>query len=168
MGSTLTAAFVVGKFLYLAHIGDSRAYLIRHEKITCLTADHTVVGDMVRSHLLSPENLRTHAQRSVLTRGMGLELFVQPDLSQTELQIGDRIVLCSDGVWSVIEDEELALLSGQADTVKTLTENIIDRAVERETDDNCSVIVIQIQGFRYQTYEDPTRKDGGWFQFFRK
>jgi protein phosphatase len=166
MGTTLTAALVVGKLLYLLHVGDSRAYLIRHEKITCLTGDHTVVGDMVRSHLLSPEHIRTHEQRSVLTRAVGLGLFVQPECSQTGIQIGDRIILCSDGVWSALEDQEFVKLSNQP--VDIHSQQLVNLAVERETDDNCSVIVIQIRGFRYQTYEEAPRKEGSWLGFFRK
>jgi len=168
MGTTLTAAFVIGKLLYLLHVGDSRVYLIRHERITCLTNDHTVVGDMVRAHILSAEHIRTHAQRSVLTRAVGLGPFLQAELSQTELQIGDRIILCSDGVWSVIEDQEFVELSDQAGTVEVLAKNIIDLAVKRETDDNCSAITIQIRGFRYQTYEEEPRKAGSWLNLFRR
>lgn len=168
MGTTLTAAFVIGKLLYLLHVGDSRAYLIRHDRITCLTSDHTMVGDMVRAHLITSEHLRTHAQRSVLTRAVGLGLFIQPEITQTELQIGDRIILCSDGVWSVLENQELVDLSAQVSSMNTLAQNIIDLAVERETDDNCSVIAIQIRGFRYQTYEEQPRKEGSWLNFFRR
>ncbi len=77
MGTTLTAAYVFGEMLYLAHVGDSRAYLIRDGRSICLTADHTTVGDMVRSKLISSNKIRTHAQRSVLTKSVGTALFVQ-------------------------------------------------------------------------------------------
>lgn len=166
MGTTLTAALVMGKLLYLLHVGDSRAYLIRRGKITCLTSDHTLVGDMVRSHLISAEKIRTHDKRSVLTRAVGLGLFIQPELTQIELQIGDRIILCSDGVWSVIEDQELAEQADQP--VNVHAQQIIDMAIAHGTDDNCSVITLQIRGFRYQTYDDPPHKDGSWFGFFRR
>lgn len=165
MGTTLTAALVMGKKLYLLHVGDSRAYLIRNKKITCLTNDHTLVGDMVRSHLLSPEHVRTHEKRSLLTRAVGLGLFIQPEISQSELQIGDRIILCSDGVWSVIEDQEFINLADQP--VNIHAQNITNLALERETDDNCSVIAIQIRGFRYQTYEEEPRKNKSWKNFFQ-
>src|SRR5258707_8714271 len=104
MGTTLTAAYVYGDVLYLAHVGDSRAYLIRDGRSICLTSDHTTVGDMVRSNLISSDKIRTHAQRSILTKSVGTALFVQPDIIQQRLREGDRLVLCSDGVWSVIED----------------------------------------------------------------
>ena len=68
---------------------------------------------MVRMKVIPPDKVRTHAQRSILTKGLGLTLFVQPDITQVALQDGDRLVLCSDGVWSVIEDQEFALLAGE-------------------------------------------------------
>ena len=168
MGTTLTAAYVVGNLLYLLHVGDSRAYLVRDGHAACLTSDHTIVGDLVRSRLIPPENIRTHAQRSVLTRSVGLGLFVQPELSQTKLQIGDRIILCSDGVWSVIEDQEFAELSARAGSLDVLVQELVDLAIERKTDDNCSVVAIHIRGFRYQTFEDKPGKERGWLGFFRK
>ena len=168
MGTTLTAAYVFGNLLYLLHVGDSRAYLVRAGRASCLTSDHTVVGDMVRSRLIPSEYIRSHAQRSVLTRAVGLGLFVQPEITQTKLQAGDRIILCSDGVWSVIEDREFAEQSDQAGDVHSLAQNLVDLALERETDDNCSVVAIHIRGFRYQTFEEEPRKERGWLGFFRR
>jgi serine/threonine protein phosphatase PrpC len=168
MGTTLTATYIFGNLLYLLHVGDSRAYLVRAGQASCLTSDHTVVGDLVRSRLIPSENIRSHAQRSVLTRAIGLGLFVQPELTQTKLQAGDRIILCSDGVWSVIEDNEFAEQCAQEGDVHSLAQNLVDLALERETDDNCSVVVIHIRGFRYQTFEEEPRKERGWLGFFRK
>lgn len=168
MGTTLTAAYIVGNILHLLHIGDSRAYLVRNGQGQCLTSDHTVVGDLVRSRLIAPSQIRTHARRSILTRAVGLGLFVQPEITQTKLQIGDRIVLCSDGVWSAIEDEEIAEQSNRSGDVQSLAQNLIDLALAHETDDNCSVVAIQIRGFRFQTFEEEPRKERGWLGFFRK
>ena len=168
MGTTLTAAYIFGNLLHLLHVGDSRAYLVRDGRASCLTSDHTVVGDLVRSRLIPSENIRTHAQRSVLTRAIGLGLFVQPELSQTKLQAGDRIILCSDGVWSVIEDQEFAEQTGRARDVHSLAQNLVDLAIDHETDDNCSVVAIQIRGFRFQTFEEEPRKERGWLGFLRK
>ena len=110
IGTTLTSGVIQDDQLYLAHVGDSRAYLIRDGQSTCLTNDHTTVGDLVRMKVLSPTQVRTHARRSILTKSVGLSLFVQPDLTQFGLVEGDRLILCSDGVWSVIQDEEFARL----------------------------------------------------------
>lgn len=167
MGTTLTAAYLVGDVLHLLHVGDSRAYLIRSGCANCLTNDHTLVGDLVRSRLIPSENIRTHSKRSILTRAVGMGLFVQPELSQVKIQADDCIILCSDGVWSVIQDQEFAEQSDRLRNVHSLAQSLIDLAIERGSDDNCSVVVIHIQGFHYQTFEEP-RRERGWLGFFRK
>jgi protein phosphatase len=142
MGTTLTAAFICGSSLFLAHVGDSRAYLVRGRDGAVLTNDHTTVGDLVRMRVISPDKVRSHPHRSILTRSVGLAMFVQPEFSRFALREGDRLVLCSDGLWSVIEDYELAGLSAAAPTAETLCKSLIDLALERETDDNISVVAI--------------------------
>jgi PPM family protein phosphatase len=145
MGTTLTALHLLGDTLHLAHVGDSRAYLVRAGRATCLTNDHTTVGELVRMKVLSADKVRGHAQRSILNKAIGLGLFVQPDLSTVRLQEGDRLVLCSDGVWSVIEDEEIARLASEARAAPALSHSLINLALERETDDNVSAIAIHIE-----------------------
>ncbi len=154
MGTTLTAVGVVGNTLHLAHVGDSRAYLIRDRRAMCLTNDHTTVGDLVRMKVLPPDKVRTHAQRSILTKGIGLGLFVQPDIAQFALKEGDRIVLCSDGVWSVIEDHEFAKVASHAHDARDLSQRLIDLALERETDDNASAVTVHIHGFSHASVEN--------------
>jgi protein phosphatase len=170
MGSTLTVAYVLGEMLYLAHVGDSRAYLIRDERAICLTADHTTVGDMVRSKLISPDKIRTHAQRSVLTKSIGTSLFVQPDIIQHKLKEGDRLILCSDGVWSVIEDEELARVASESSSLDTIGQNLIDLALQHNTDDNASVVIFHLYKLipLSSEYGPDKEKSRGWFQHLRK
>jgi protein phosphatase len=170
MGTTLTAAYLLGDLLYLAHVGDSRAYLIRDGRAICLTADHTAVGDMVRSKLLSPDKIRAHAQRSVLTKAIGISLFVQPDITQHRLQEDDHLVLCSDGVWSVIQDEDFARAVSDSSSVEDMSQRLIDLAIQNETDDNASVIVIHINKL-VPVAADPGRqgvKGKRWFDYLRK
>jgi len=166
MGTTLTAAYVIGDMLYLVHVGDSRAYLIRDGKAICLTEDHTAVGDMVRSKLISSDMLRSHAQRSVLTKSVGLDLFVQPDIIQQKLKEGDRLILCSDGVWSVIEDEEFAEAASKSPSVREVSRNIIDLALRHKTDDNASVVVFHLHKLVPVAAESNSRnqKSTSWFQ----
>jgi serine/threonine protein phosphatase PrpC len=147
MGTTITAASVIGNQLYLAHVGDSRAYLIRDHRAICLTEDHTTVGELVRMKVLPPDKVRTHAQRSILTKGIGLQLFVKPDITKHTLKEGDCLVLCSDGVWSVIEDQEFAQVAAKTHTARELSEGLINLALERETDDNVSAIAVHIPSF---------------------
>ena len=169
MGTTLTAAYLFGNMLYLAHVGDSRAYLIRDGRSICLTSDHTTVGDMVRSKLISSDKIRSHAQRSVLTRSIGTSLFVQPDIIQQKLHEGDRLILCSDGVWSVIEDEEFAQVTNEASSVEEISQNLINLALDKNTDDNASVIVFHLRKLIpvSSRQEIHNEKSTGWFQKLR-
>lgn len=170
MGTTLTAAYVCGDMLYLAHVGDSRAYLIRDGRCICLTSDHTTVGDMVRSKLISPDKIRTHAQRSILTKSVGTALFVQPDIVQQKLKEGDRLILCSDGVWSVIEDEEFAQVAGKSSSMDRISQEIIDLALDHQTDDNASVVVFHLRKLIAVSSEEEfdNQKPDGWLQKLRK
>lgn len=145
MGTTLTAAFIQGSSLQVAHVGDSRLYLVRNQTATCLTNDHTTVGDLVRMRVISPDKVRGHAQRSILTKGVGLTLFIKADISQHQLEENDCLILCSDGLWSVIEDDEFADLAGTAPSADRLGHSLIDLALERKTDDNVSAVVIYIR-----------------------
>lgn len=147
MGTTLTAAFVLEDILHLAHVGDSRAYLVRDGRAVCLTADHTMVGDMLRAKLISPEKVRTHAQRSILTRSVGIGLFIKPDIIQMKVQENDHFILCSDGAWSVIQDDEFAQIVNNNTGVEQISQDLIDLALVRETDDNASVVVFRIREF---------------------
>ena len=163
MGTTLTAAYIAGDQLFLAHIGDSRAYLVRNGQITCLTSDHTLVGDLVRSRLIQPTAVRSHEQRSVLTRAVGLELFVTPEITSHKLSVGDRLILCSDGVWSVMEDDEIARLALSIETPRAFGAELIQQAFSRKSDDNCSVVVADFHFFHplaVPTAEPVRRK---WF-----
>jgi len=167
MGTTLTAAYVIGDMLYLVHVGDSRAYLVRDGRAICLTEDHTTVGDMVRSKLISRDKIRTHAQRSVLTKSVGLDLFVQPDITQQKLREGDRLILCSDGVWSVIEDEEFAQVASKTSSVNEISQNLVNLALHHHTDDNASVVVFHLRKLVPVSMEQDTRNPkitSNWFQ----
>jgi protein phosphatase len=144
MGTTLTALRILGAELAVAHVGDSRAYLIRDGRARCLTRDHSVVGDLVRMKVLSPAQVRTHARRSILSRSLGTGPFVQPDVTRVRLRPGDSLLLCSDGVWAVLEDEELAGVAAQAPDPDGLTRRLIDLAVARESDDDVSAIAVQV------------------------
>ena len=169
MGTTLTAAYLLGNMLYLAHVGDSRAYLIRNGRSICLTSDHTTVGDMVRSKLISADKIRSHAQRSILTKSIGTSLFVQPDIIQQKLQEGDSVILCSDGLWSVIEDEEFAQVTNEAASADEVAKNLVHLALAHNTDDNASVVAFHLH--KLIPVSEPVSNNGessGWFQKLRK
>jgi len=168
MGTTLTAGFVDGSTLFLAHVGDSRAYLVRGRQATPLTSDHTQVGDMVRAHIISADKVRTHAQRSILTRSVGLGMFVRPDLGQVQLLEGDILILCSDGVWSVIEDEDFARLAHGSTSPQTLSKGLIDLALDHDTDDNVSVVSIFVNHLPHRPLNSNPLLGESWLSAVRK
>jgi protein phosphatase len=160
MGTTLTAAYLLGNMLYLAHVGDSRAYLIRDGRSICLTSDHTTVGEMVRSKLISAD---------ILTKSIGTSLFVQPDIIQQKLQVGDRVILCSDGLWSVIEDEEFARVTKEASSVEEAAQNLVELALDHNTDDNASVVAVHLHKLiPISEQESNNDESSSWFQKLRK
>jgi len=164
MGTTLTVAFIAGDQLFIAHVGDSRAYLLRNRKISCLTSDHTLVGDLVRTRLIPPEAVRTHDKRSILTRSVGLELFVTPDVTSHKLSAGDRLILCSDGLWAAVAEAEIAHLAENVKAPAALGARLIQSALENQSDDNCSVVVADIHSFLpLAVPAEPRRK---WFGIF--
>jgi protein phosphatase len=168
MGTTVTAAIVSGDRLYIGHVGDSRAYLIRQGRTKCLTSDHTMVGDLVRMKVLSPDKVRGHAQRSILNRAVGLELFVRADILELGIIDGDRIVLCSDGLWGSVEDDEIGELALSRDDPDEASRELVDLALDRGSDDNVSVIVLNInrtaprleEGARSESRERPKGRRG--------
>jgi protein phosphatase len=147
MGTTLTAINIVGNNLYIGHIGDTRAYRIRNNKIICLTQDHTRVGELVRLKVLSKDKVRSHNQRSILEKCLGFNLFAQPDVFRETVQADDIIIMCTDGVWAVIEDEEFADLTKLTNDPVKLSNLIGQLALDRDHDDNLSVIVVIISSF---------------------
>ena len=167
MGTTLTAAGIRGRQLFLAHVGDSRAYLIRHGQATCLTRDHTAVGDLVRMKVITPDRIRTHAQRSILNRAVGLTLFVQPDLTDLTLQEGDRLVLCSDGLWSVVEDEDFGRYASKAPTAAELSDQLVARALENGTDDNVSAVSVFVHSLAGVAAHVPPAPKWKWLETLR-
>lgn len=145
MGTTLTAINIIGNTMYIGHVGDTRAYLIRNKEVRCLTNDHTRVGELVRMKVLPKHVIRTHNQRSVLEKCLGFNLFVQPDVFKTSVHNDDVIIMCTDGVWSVIEDEEFLELANTAKDANELSKKIVDVALTRDHDDNLTALVVHIQ-----------------------
>lgn len=140
MGTTLTAVAIEKGMLAAAHVGDCRLYLARHHKITQLTKDHTMVAERVRMGLLSAERARNHPERSMLVRSIGQELIVSVDRISMPLVLGDRLILCSDGLHGVLSDSELEHLSRDRDA-KDACRILIETANERGTADNLTVAV---------------------------
>ncbi len=158
MGTTITAVNIINHSLFVGHVGDSRAYLIRDNKSTCITNDHTQVGSLVRMKILAPDKVRTHSQRSVLEKCLGPSLFIQPDIFQMPIQDDDVIILSTDGVWSVIQDEEFAELTKATSNPEKLGQEIVELAMDRDSDDNLSIIVLYLRHLTQNSNKKDSKK----------
>ena len=139
MGTTCTLVAIKGDHLYYAHVGDSRAYLLRGRKLEQVTDDHSWVEDMVRAGSLSKEEARTHPNRNVITRAIGLDVSVVVDTGVCALRDGDLVMLCSDGLNSMISDEEIHnVLEGSSH--ENICTDLIAAANQSGGHDNTSVV----------------------------
>jgi protein phosphatase len=143
MGTTLTAVVTDNDRLYLAHIGDSRAYLLRDGNLQQLTRDHTLVGRMVEEGRLEPDQARSHPQRSILTRALGVDDEIQvDDLTVDPMQPGDRLMLCTDGLTGMVDDEQIKQVLLEEPDPQRACDRLVDLAIEAGGDDNVTVLVL--------------------------
>jgi PPM family protein phosphatase len=145
MATTLTALAVEAGELTAVHVGDTRLYLLREGVLTQLTKDHTAAADKVRFGLLSREKARHHPDRSILTRSVGRELIVSRDRLSRPLLQGDVLLVCSDGLHGVLEDEEMAALLGGR-PAEEACRLLVDTANARGTPDNLTAAVVRLVG----------------------
>lgn len=158
MGTTMTAAIVEGCRIAVAHVGDSRAYLLHDSELQRVTQDHSMVADMIRRGQLTEAESRVHPNRSVITRALGSDSNMEADAFEVDAQPGDRLLLCSDGLTSMLEDDRiLEVLKGYRDPEVT-AKALIAAANEAGGQDNISVIVIDIDG---QPLAPPQSERGG-------
>jgi protein phosphatase len=142
MGTTCTLMLVDGATAQIAHVGDSRAYLLRGGELQQVTEDHTLVGRMVSEGRLKPEDAPHHPQRSVITRALGVDSDVEVDIVSLELHEGDRLLLCSDGLSSMIETSEIReVLAADRDPQK-VADTLVAKANAAGGDDNITVVVV--------------------------
>lgn len=142
MGTTIVALTVSNRSVSIAHVGDSRAYLLRQGKFQQLTEDHSWIEEQVRAGLMSRDEALFAKGRNVLTRAIGQDSAVTVDLDELELQPGDCLLLCSDGLFGMVADEEIAALIGAANSPEAACRELVACANGRGGRDNISVILI--------------------------
>ena len=146
MGTTIVLATILSlptPTIYIAHVGDSRAYRFRSRTLTSLTKDHTLIEQYLSRGILTAESAKTHPERHVLTRALGMQSPLKPTVSAFPLEQDDRFLLCSDGLTKMLEDDEIASIL--AETLGSPThacDRLIQESLERGGEDNVTVIVM--------------------------
>jgi protein phosphatase len=145
MGTTITAALVEGTKVTFGHVGDSRAYLLRDGVMEQLTEDHSLVNELMKSGKLSAEEAETHPQRSVITRALGTDPDVDVDTFVVEAHEGDLFLICSDGLTTMVGDEEiLELLEKHHDDLDRAAKSLVAAANRAGGEDNITVVAFTI------------------------
>jgi serine/threonine protein phosphatase PrpC len=144
MGTTVVACMADGDRISVAHVGDSRAYMIRKGKISRITSDHSWVFEQVQAGMLTEAEAEKHPLRNVITRALGGALSVNPDASEIDSKPGDVYLLCSDGLTGMVPEEEiLTLVSANADDLEKACGELVDIANEHGGLDNVTVILVK-------------------------
>ena len=158
MGTTLTAAMVEGERLVIAQVGDSRAYLLHQGSLQQLTRDHSLMADLIEAGQITPEEAKTHPNRSVITRALGSNPNMHPDIYEINVHAGDRLMLCSDGLSSMVEDEDIERVMAHTSDPQRCAAQLVNEAIAAGGYDNVTVIVTDIQGFAEQRKKKMARK----------
>jgi protein phosphatase len=156
MATTMTAVAVDKGMLAAVHIGDCRLHLIRHSQISVVTKDHTMIGERVRMGMMTEASARIHPERGMLLRSLGRELIASIDRITLPLMERDRLILCSDGLYNVLDARELESITRDVDA-ETACRKLVDTANERGTQDNVTCAV-----FRMTSHTGHTASTGGW------
>ena len=144
MGTTVTAALVEGARIVIGHVGDSRAYRLRGGTLEQLTDDHSLVADLVRGGRISPEEAETHPQRSVITRALGTDPAVDVDSLSVDAEPGDLYLICSDGLTTMLGDEEILAILKRAKSLEHAGKDLVKAANRRGGEDNVTVVLFTV------------------------
>lgn len=145
MGTTCVAALIQGSALYIAHVGDCRAYVINDTQARRLTQDHSWVGEQIRAGLMDEREAHASSYRSVITRALGIAPELEPDMTSSVLLPGETLLLCSDGLWDVVSDEAMARAVRTATGLDKAAERLIKLANDGGGPDNISVVLARVQ-----------------------
>jgi serine/threonine protein phosphatase PrpC len=146
MGTTLTAILTADGRAHVAHVGDSRAYMLREGNLQQLTEDHTLVQRMVREGRLTEEQAHTHPQRSIVTRALGVDEDVPIDELTLDVREGDRLLLCTDGLSNMLDRDTIKGILESAPDPQTASDRLVEAANQAGGDDNITVVVLDVVG----------------------
>lgn len=143
MGTTTVAAFFQDGKAYIAHVGDSRAYMFRDKEMTQITIDHSLVNEQVKAGLISKQDARGHKLKNVITRSVGYQEEVQIDVKTFDVQLGDKFLLCTDGLSNMVDDAEIKKTVLNL-PLKEACRKLVDCANEKGGDDNITILMLVV------------------------
>ena len=149
MGTTMVIATCMLKYLQVANVGDSRLYVVHENRIEQVTQDHSLVEEMVRMGGIDRASARNHPDKNIITRAIGARDYIEADFFNLELQTGDMILLCSDGLTNMIEDAIIYRILTNGRSLKNRVEELVETANQNGGKDNISVIVIEPSAGEY-------------------
>lgn len=144
MGTTMVTGYYRDTKLYVANVGDSRCYLYRKPYIWQMTEDHSLINEQIRLGMMSEEQARKQLGKNVITRSVGFERDVFPDILEREVSAGDTFLFCSDGLSGMVTDADMAKIMNNTAPEK-LTQAMVDKALDHGGDDNVTVLIVQFQ-----------------------
>ncbi len=143
MGTTVVAATIIGTHLHVANVGDSRLYVTDHEAIRQITRDHSLVEEMVRLGEMNKAEAKDHPDKNIITRAIGVTTDLIVDFFEVELKPGDTVLMCSDGLTNMVDDEEIRAIIAEKNNVKEKAERLIETANEHGGKDNITVVLVE-------------------------
>ena len=146
MATTLAFAYIRDSEMYVANVGDSRVYLLSTDMIQQITDDHTYVNDLVKMGAITKDEAHMHARKNVITRAIGANANNEPDCFCVPLEKGDRILLCSDGLYDEVDDESILSTVMRSDDMTSCARELVAMANDNGGNDNISVICVDLEG----------------------
>jgi protein phosphatase len=145
MATTLAFAYIRDNEMYVANVGDSRVYLAHGDMIQQITDDHTYVNDLVKMGAITKDEAHMHARKNVITRAIGANANNEPDCFSVPLEVGDRVLLCTDGLYDEVDDETMLKVLASTDDMSRCAERLVSMANENGGNDNISVICVDLE-----------------------
>lgn len=145
MGTTLIVCLFYDNKLMVGHLGDSRVYMMRDEKFSQVTRDHSLLQEQIDSGLITAEQAKTAAHKNLVTRALGIDPLVEPEIHEYDVKVGDIYLLCSDGLCDMVSDEDISMtLSMLGGNLKLATQQLVQMANDNGGRDNVSVILVRV------------------------
>lgn len=144
MGTTMTLAYIFKDRILIGHVGDSRAYIIRDNNIEQITEDHSYINELLKSGTITLEEAKSHPKKNMITRALGASSIVEVDIIQKKYKKNDTLLICSDGLFNMVNEKEICDVFNREPSIKTCSSRLIDMANEKGGFDNITVVAVKL------------------------